>query len=78
MAEAIWSKKMTVTVTEFQKNFSLYEELAVKKPVTIINRKTGVSFVFSGQNPMQKRLERMRAGHYSTQDKAERIAVEQE
>jgi hypothetical protein len=67
---------MTITVTEFKKNFSHYEQVAINKRVVVVNEKTGVKFTFKGENPMKKRLENMRKGDCSTLDEAFAIAHE--
>ena len=67
---------MTVTITEFRKNFSYYERIAVSEPVIIVNKKTGTCYTFKGDNPMKKRLEDMRSGKYSTTEEVLALAEE--
>lgn len=75
MAENLRGKKMTVSICEFQKNIAKYEKIAISKPVTVINSATGAVFVFSGENPMIKRLADMKQGRGMTHKQAKALLL---
>ncbi len=74
MAENLRGEEMTVSICEFQKNIAKYERIAISKPVTVVNSATGAVFVFTGENPMIKRLADMKRGKAMTHKQVKALA----
>ncbi len=63
MAQKTRGEKMTITVSEFRRDMTHYERVALKDPVFVENTKEGILFKVEAKSLMEARLDDMKAGN---------------